>query len=241
MGCSRRGFLFWPSLSALHCCFRLPSKTSSAGARWAAVSFFALATAWNYLDRITLSAAAPRVMAEFHLSNTDYGWLIGPAFALPYAIAAPLVGWFLDRLGLETGIVCAVALWSLGAAMCGWTRSFGQLVAARIFLGVCESAGIPAAGKLNAIYLEPKDRAVGAAMTQIGIGIAGVGAPLLVAWFTGWRSPFFVCAALGLRLDPAVDAGAPLCASLSRGRAAAAERGGSAILRDRRLIALAGG
>lgn len=212
---------------------------SSQTARWGAVSFFALATAWNYLDRVTLSAAAPRVMAEFHLSNTDYGFLIGPAFALPYAIAAPLVGWFLDRLGLETGIVCAVALWSLSAAMCGWTRSFGQLVGARIFLGIWESAGIPAAGKLNAIYLAPKDRAIGAAMTQIGIGIAGVAAPLLVAWFTGWRSPFFVCAALGFGWIPiwmlVRRSVRPYREVLPQ-----KESGGFALLRDNRLIALAG-
>jgi MFS transporter, ACS family, hexuronate transporter len=210
---------------------------STSTARWGAVSFFALATAWNYLDRLTLSAAAPRVMAEFHLTNTDYGWLTS-AFALPYAIAAPLVGWFLDRLGLETGIVCAVALWSLSAALCGWTRSFGQLVGARISLGVWESAGIPAAGKLNAIYLEPKDRAIGAAITQIGIGLAGVGAPLLVAWFTGWRSPFFVCAALGLGWIPLWML-VRRSVRPYREVAPQRERGGLAILRDRRLIALA--
>lgn len=177
-------------------------------------------------------------MAEFHLTNTGYGWLIGPAFALPYAIAAPAVGWFLDRLGLETGIVFAVGLWSLGAAMCGATRSFAQLAGARVFLGVCESAGIPAAGKLNAIYLEPKDRAIGAAMTQIGIGIAGVAAPLLVAWFTGWRSPFFVCAALGFGWIPFWIL-VRRTVRPYREVAPQTQRGGFEILLDSRLIALA--
>ena len=68
--------------------------------------------------------------------------------------------------------------------------------------GAAESAGIPAAGKLNAIYLEPKNRALGAALTQVGLSIGGVAAPLLVAAFTGWRTPFFVCAALGLLWIP---------------------------------------
>jgi predicted MFS family arabinose efflux permease len=71
------------------------------------------------------------------------------------------------------------------------------LAAARAFLGVWESAGFPAAGKLNAIYLEPKNRALGAAVSQVGIAMAGVGAPLLVIAFAGWRTAFFVCAALG--------------------------------------------
>lgn len=165
------------------------------------MSVFALASTWNYLDRLTLSAAAPRIMAEFHLSTTDYGWLLS-AFSLSYTFASPAVGWYLDRLGLETGIVWAVGLWSLATALCGWSRSLLQLIGARIFLGVWESAGVPAAGKLNTIYLEPKNRAVGAAMTQLGLSIAGVAAPLLVAHMAGWRNPFFVCAALGFAWIP---------------------------------------
>jgi ACS family hexuronate transporter-like MFS transporter len=165
------------------------------------VTIFALAAACNYLDRQVLSAAAPRIRAEFHLSNTDYGWLLS-AFGLAYALASPAVGFLLDWLGLETGIICAVAMWSLAAGLCGLTRSFGQLAGARALLGVWESAGFPAAGKLNAIYLEPKNRALGAAMSQVGIALAGVGAPLLVTAFAGWRTAFFVCAALGFLWIP---------------------------------------
>jgi ACS family hexuronate transporter-like MFS transporter len=181
----------------------LPSRPthSSDAARWAAVSVFALASAWNYLDRLTLSAAAPRIMSEFHLNKTEYGWLIS-AFSFAYTFASPFAGWFLDRLGLETGIVWAVGLWSLATGLSGWTRSLGQLIAARAFLGIWESAGVPAAGKLNAIYLPPKNRAIGAAMTQVGISIGGIAAPLLVGAMTGWRSPFFVCAALGFLWIP---------------------------------------
>ena len=174
---------------------------SRVAARWSAAAFFALASTWNYLDRFVLSAAGPQIRAEFHLNNQQFGWLLS-AFGFSYALASPLAGWFLDWLGLETGIVCAVGLWSLGAALCGWTRSLGQLIAARVFLGIWESAGVPAAGKLNAIYLEPKDRAIGAALTQVGLAVGGSGAPLLVGWFTGWRSPFFVCALLGLGWIP---------------------------------------
>jgi ACS family hexuronate transporter-like MFS transporter len=169
--------------------------------RWTAAAFFALASTWNYLDRTILSAAGPRIMAEFNLNHRQFGALSG-AFGLPYALASPFVGWFLDRLGLETGIVCAVALWSVSAALCGWTRSLGQLFAARRFLGVWESAGVPAAGKLNSIYLEPKDRALGAALTQVGIALGIGGASVVVGWFTNWRSPFLFCGLLGLAWIP---------------------------------------
>lgn len=212
-------------------------RPSSATARWAAVSVFALASAWNYLDRQVLSAAGPRVKAEFHLSNTDFGFLLS-AFGLAYALAAPAMGWLLDRLGLELGIVLSVALWSFSSAICGISRSYSQLLGGRILLGIGESAGIPAAGKLNTIYLEPKDLATGAAMTQVGIALAGVIAPLLVAIFTGWRSPFFVCAVVGM-------VWIPLWMWVRRTVrpwhevAPQKKRGGLEILGDRRLIILA--
>ncbi len=148
-----------------------------------------------------LAAAAPQIRAEFHLSYEQYGWL-SSAFALPYALASPFVGWFLDRLGLETGILCAVSLWSLAAACSGWSRGLPQLVGARAVLGVGEAAGVPAAGKLNAIYLEPRNRALGAALTQVGIAIGLAGGPVLVGWFAGWRSAFFVGALLGIGWMP---------------------------------------
>jgi MFS transporter, ACS family, hexuronate transporter len=172
-----------------------------SAARWGAVGVFALASTWNYLDRLILSFAAPRVIAEFRLSNTDYGWLLA-AFGLAYALASPAAGWFLDWMGLEAGIGWAVGFWSVAAAVCGWSRTFGELVAARVLLGIGESAGIPAAGKLNTIYLEPENRPLGAAVTQVGLTLGSVIAPLLVGLFAGWRSPFFICSVLGLAWIP---------------------------------------
>jgi len=90
----------------------------------------------------------------------------------------------------------------VAAAVCGWSRTFGELVAARVLLGIGESAGIPAAGKLNTIYLEPENRPLGAAVTQVGLTLGSVIAPLLVGLFAGWRSPFFICSVLGLTWIP---------------------------------------
>jgi len=197
------------------------------------VSVFALASTWNYLDRNVLMSAAPRVRAEFHLNNEQYGWVLS-AFSLTYALASPATGWLLDRLGVEIGIAWAVAMWSVSSVLGGLSRGFGQLLGARAMLGAFESAGVPAAGKLNASYLEPENRAVGAAMTQVGLSIAGVAAPLLVAALPGWRQPFFVCAALGLLWIPLF---------MFIGRRVAPyevvrpqrESGGLKLLRDRRL------
>jgi ACS family hexuronate transporter-like MFS transporter len=205
-------------------------------ARWGVVSVFALASTWNYLDRNILAAAVPRVRAEFHLNNTQYGWVLS-AFSLAYALASPATGWLLDWLGVEIAMAWAVVLWSATSVLGGLSRGFGQLLGARTLLGAFESAGVPAAGKLNASYLEPKNRAIGAAMTQVGLSIAGLTAPWLVAALPGWRQPLFVCAALGL-------VWVPLFLIVARRVAPyevlppQRERGGLKLLGDRRLQVL---
>src|SRR5580693_6191682 len=114
--------------------------------RWLPVAMIVTATMLNYLDRALLSAAAPSLKAEFHLSNAQYGQL-GSAFAIVYALVAPLAGLFLDAVGLTLGASIAVGFWSLAAAATAVTRTLPLLVAVRMLLGVSEAAGIPATGK----------------------------------------------------------------------------------------------
>ncbi len=175
--------------------------THSRLARWGVVGIFALASTWNYLDRNVLAAAEPSVRAEFHLNHAQYGWVLS-AFSIAYALSSPATGWLLDRLGVELAMAWAVAVWSVSSVLGGLSRSFVQLLGARTLLGASESAGVPAAGKLNASFLEPKNRAIGAAVTQVGLSIAGLAAPLLVAAVPVWRDAFFVCAAAGLLWIP---------------------------------------
>jgi fucose permease len=52
------------------------------------------------------------------------------------------------------------------------------------------------------MYLEPRYRAIGAAVTQVGLSIGGMAAPRLVNAFPDWRTPFFFCAGLGLLWIP---------------------------------------
>jgi len=68
------------------------------------ISVFALASGVE-LTRpgFILSAAGPRIMDEFHLKQygTTAGALRISRFPIPFA--SPAVGWFLDRVGLESG------------------------------------------------------------------------------------------------------------------------------------------
>lgn len=168
--------------------------------RWIALSIFLFASMLNYLDRSLMAALAPTLKTNFHLDNAQYGWILS-AFSLAYALTAPMAGMFIDRVGLNMGAMIAVTAFSLTGAATGLAGSFRALLGIRTAFGVSAAAGIPLFGKANAVYMEPRETALGMAMNQIGISMGGALAPLIVAALTvrnyGWRSAFVLCGALG--------------------------------------------
>lgn len=173
--------------------------TSTDRLRWFAVGVFALSNALNFLDRQILAALAPEIMREFGMTAADYGDVI-LAFSLCYALTAPAAGLFIDKVGLNRGSSVAVAIWSVAGMATGMTSTLAGLVLCRAFLGIGEAGGIPGTGKVSALYLVPKERAFGSAISQVGLTIGAVSAPLLaeaVSRAFGWRMAFVIAGALG--------------------------------------------
>ena len=172
--------------------------------RWVAVGVFAFSSTVNFLDRQLLSAAAPILRQDFHMSNTQYGEVLS-AFALAYAGAAPLMGWIIDRIGLNVGVAIACLVWSVGGMATGLMRSFTGLLACRTVLGLGESAGMPSLGKANALYLGPSEFALSLAANHITISLGSAAAPIIFASLMplyGWRTVFTACGAVGLLWAP---------------------------------------
>ena len=81
--------------------------------RWRIAVMLCLITTINYVDRQALAVAAPVLMDEFSLSNTQYGWL-GWGFLWAYALGQLLTGPVIDRLGAKRALSLAVIACSCG-------------------------------------------------------------------------------------------------------------------------------
>jgi len=209
---------------------RLPLAT-----RWLVLGVFVFSSALNYLDRLLVPALAPRLKEEFALSNADYG-LVLAAFSVVYAACAPLAGLFIDRVGLNRGICLAVGFWSLAAMSVALAHSLAPLVLSYAALGLGQAGGIPASGKAVALYLRPQERALGSALSQLGISLGAMLAPPLGVYMAvhyGWRWAFVVGGAAGLlwiALWNRVAGAAPVQAPPG-----ARPSGAAGVIRDRRL------
>ena len=167
--------------------------------RWIAISIFAVSVMINSLDRSLLANVQPSLLADFHLTNVDYGYLVS-AFSIVYGFSAPVMGWALDRFGLNRVAAAAVAVWSLASLLTGSAHSFAALLGWRTLLGFAESAALPASGKAYAQLLEPKERSLGTSANQLALAVGTVAASLLAGWIVpvyGWRTTFYAAAPIG--------------------------------------------
>ncbi|MGC2659076.1 MAG: MFS transporter [Bryobacteraceae bacterium] len=175
----------------------------SISLRWLAVSVFIASSTLNYLDRALLGVLIPLIMVDLHFNQTGYGWVLS-IFSIVYAVGSLFSGWFLDRAGVNRGMTAAVTWWSAAASARGLIRSFPGLALTSAALAVGESAGVPSVGKTNGNYLKPEERALGAAVNQIGISVGFALAPLwiAVAAADSWRTPFVITGLMSLLWIP---------------------------------------
>jgi len=154
----------------------------------------------TYLDRVTISLVGVRIKAALHLSNTEFGWVLG-AFALAYAlceIPSAILG---DRIGQRKVFIRIVLWWSLFTALTGVVSGLATLIMVRFFFGVGESGVYPNSSGTISRWFPKYETTRGISWLMMG-GNSGAGiAPLIVvpiAVAFGWRAPFFVNAFIGL-------------------------------------------
>ncbi|MBC7368908.1 MAG: MFS transporter [Undibacterium sp.] len=167
--------------------------------RWVMVGFAFLATVINYLDRQTLSVAAPALREEFHLSNVAYSRVIF-GFLLAYTIMNGVSGALIDRLGSKVGYAICVAWWSAAAMLHAFAQGALSLWFFRFLLGMGEAGNWPAAIKVVAEWFPAKERALACGLFNSGSAVGAILAPPLVAWVLlqfGWRMAFILVGVTG--------------------------------------------
>ena len=177
---------------------------------------------------------------EFPFTYSDYGLLLS-AFSIAYAAAAPFMGLFLDRAGLNRGITISVALWAVASAGTGMVHSMAGLLFWRMVLGVAEAAGVSAVGKVIGMYLLPEERALGNATSQLGLSIGAGLAPRFAVYFAyqySWHWAFFGAAALSMLWIPLWLGTSRLIPPAIEPQGASVGVHSEGLLRDRRLWAL---
>ncbi len=163
------------------------------------ISFAFWATVINYMDRQTLSVAAPVLREQFHMSNTEYSRVVF-AFMLAYTIMNGVSGPLIDRLGTRLGYALSIGWWSAAAVLHAFVRGAVSLGAARFLLGMGEAGNWPGGVKVVAEWFPEQERALASGIFNSGSAVGAILAPPAVAYILltyGWPAAFVAVGFLG--------------------------------------------
>jgi predicted MFS family arabinose efflux permease len=172
---------------------------------YALAALFAI-NAVNFFDRQIVAALGEPIRREWRLSDAELGAL-GTAFTLLYAFAGVPLGRLSDRASRTRILSAGIFGWSLLTGVSGLARSFWQMFALRLGVGLGEASCAPAATSLIGDLFPPERRARALSIFMMGLPVglaASYGVSSWVAQSWGWRSAFYLAALPGLACAAAV-------------------------------------
>lgn len=173
---------------------------SSAGAR-ITLAMLCFVYVLNFLDRQLISILAKPIQDGLKITDGQLGMITGFYFALFYCFIAIPVGWLADRTSRVKVLSLACALWSAATAACGMVGGYGQLVVARMLVGIGEAGGVPPSYAIISDSFPRERRTTAMAIFNLGppLGSAlGVAFGASLASASSWRIPFYVIGAVGV-------------------------------------------
>ena len=169
--------------------------------RWTVLVMLTLVYTFNFIDRQILVILQEPIKAELGLSDAQLGLLTGFSFALVYVTAGIPIAWFADRSNRRNIVAASLALWSFMTTISGLVQNYGQLLAARIGVGVGEAGGSPPSHSIISDYFPPSSRGTALSFYSMGIYLGvlfGFAAGGWIAENFGWRSAFFLIGLPGI-------------------------------------------
>jgi MFS transporter, DHA2 family, multidrug resistance protein len=162
--------------------------------RWWALGALALSVLVVGLDLFVLTLALPTLSADLHASTSDLQWFVA-AYSLALAAALLPAGLLGDRLGRKKLLVGALGLFGVASLACAYAGSAGELITARIVLGLAAAVILPLALAVLPVLFTAAERpraiAIVGGATFLGFPIG----PVLGGWLLDhfwWGSVFLI-------------------------------------------------
>lgn len=172
------------------------------GAAWFAFAMTIGLMVLDYVDRQVIVSLFPYLKTEWSLSDKELGSLVS-VVSITVALGALPVALVADRASRVKSIVVMATAWSLATISCMWTRSYGQLLAARSVVGLGEAGYGSVGAALIASHFPARMRGALLAgfFASASIGsVLGVMLGGVIATRWGWQAAFGVVGVPGLIL-----------------------------------------
>jgi predicted MFS family arabinose efflux permease len=155
---------------------------------------------FDYIDRMVIVSLFPFLKLEWGITDTECGLLVSAVYWSILIFTLP-VSILIDRWSRIKSIGIMAVLWSVATLIGAFTKSFGQLFAARTAIGLGE-AGYAPGGTAMISALFPKEKRakiLGIWNASIPLGSAlGIALGGIIADHFGWRHALGIVAIPGI-------------------------------------------
>ncbi len=157
--------------------------------RWGAVVVASAAVAATMFDTFGISQSLPTIGTDLDASDTELQWIINAA-SLASAIALIPAGRVADRWGRRLVACGGLALFAIGSGLGAIAPSIGQLIVARLVVGVATAAIVAASLAIVTGAVSERNRSlavsVWTAITAAGAAIGPLAAGVITEQLS-WR------------------------------------------------------
>ncbi len=172
----------------------MPGNALSSGKLIARIFLpFAFAYFLSYIFRGVNAVIFPYLERDIGITAADLG-LLTSAFFLFFALIQPLLGVALDRFGPRRVQAVLLSVAALGSALFGFCTSFGELIVARLLIGIGFAGGLMAAIKVFTLWFPPERWGLITGFHMMAGGAGSMAATLPVQWslsLVTWQGLFF--------------------------------------------------
>lgn len=168
----------------------------TAGAAYWALAVIVLATFMSFLDQVVFGMLAENIKRDFQLTDTQLGFLAGPATIICYFFVGIPLGRLADIYPRKLVLSASAGIIGILIALSGMAQSFAQFVGSRVFLAAGGSAHAPSSYSLLTDAFPPRVLTRAFALLQLGfIGGTTLGPIIggrLVKASAGWNAEPFL-------------------------------------------------
>ena len=158
------------------------------------------ATIMQTLDSTIANVALPHMQGTLSASQDQIAWVL-TSYIVAAAIATPLTGWMVDRFGQRNVFLASVIGFTVASALCGFSNSLAEIVAARLLQGVFGAALVPMSQVVLMEINPPAKQGSAMAVWGMGVMVGPILGPTLGGWLTDsydWRWVFFINIPIGI-------------------------------------------
>jgi len=152
------------------------------------------------LDTSVVNVAIPTIETAFGATTNEIQWVL-TGYMLTMGVLIPISGWLTDRFGAKHIFLFALAMFTIGSALCGMSWNTSSIIVFRIVQALGGGFMMPVA--MNIIYrlYPPERRGLVMGMFGISIMVAPAFGPALSGYlveYSNWRLIFYINVPVGI-------------------------------------------